>query len=231
VDKSVDGVDNLPESSAVLGIFAKDPIAGEVKTRLTPPLSAGQAVELYRSSLSETVANMAGGCFDLVICYAGGEAFFREEFPGTERQEQTGEDLGIRMSNALRKLFQRGYQKAVLIGSDSPDLPLSLVEQAFVALDEEPLVVAPALDGGYVLIGEAVHYPQLFEDIPWSSADVLAITRQRAEADGIPYRLLQEWDDLDDLAALRRFLQRSPDSRTAAYLHGLAELEDVFAQC
>ena len=125
MDKSVDGVDNLPESSAVLGIFAKEPIAGEVKTRLTPPLSAGQAVELYRSSLSKTVANMAGGRFDLVICYAGDEAFFRDEFADIDRQEQIGEDLGIRMSNALQTFFQRGYQKAVLIGSDSPDLPLS----------------------------------------------------------------------------------------------------------
>lgn len=225
MDKSVDGVDNLPKPSKILGIFAKEPVPGQVKTRLTPPLSQDQAAELYQVALLETVEIMAGGDFDLAICYAGDENYFRRTFPGITLVEQSGDELGVRMSNALQQFFRQGYRQAALIGSDSPDLSLEQVEQAFAALDRQQLVMAPAHDGGYVLIGESCHSPQLFENIPWSSPEVLSRTRQIAEAAGIDYRLLSAWDDLDDLDALRRFLQRSPDSKTAKYLCSLSVLE------
>jgi len=214
----VECVDNLPRSTRVLGVFAKEPIPGQVKTRLTPHLSAEQAAGLYHTSLLETVATMADGDFDLVLCYSGDKNYFRQTFPGVELYEQHGDDLGARMENVLRQFLQQGYQQAMLIGSDSPDLPLLLVDQAFAALSSYSLVLAPAHDGGYVLIGESCHCPHLFEDMPWSSADVLSLTRQRAEASGIEYFLLPAWDDLDDPGALQRFLRRSPESRTAKYL-------------
>lgn len=225
MDKSVDGVDNLPKSSRILGVFAKEPVSGQVKTRLSPPLSPDQAAELYQISLRETVDKMADGDFDLTVCYAGDENYFRRTFPGKTLYKQEGGDLGERMSNALQHFFRQGYQQAVLVGSDSPDLPLDLVEQAFAALDWQPLVMAPAHDGGYVLIGESCHFPRLFENISWSSAEVLSQTRQIAEATGIEYRLLPAWDDLDDLDALQRFLQRSPESRVAEYLCSLSVVE------
>lgn len=221
MDKSVGNVDNSPKSSRVLGIFAKQPVPGQVKTRLTPPLSPLQAAELYRTALLETVENMADRDFDLVICYAGDERYFRRTFPGATLQQQQGDDLGARMEKGLRQFFQQGYKQAMLIGSDSPDLPSTLVTEAFTLLDRHQLVLVPAHDGGYVLIGESDHNPQLFEDMPWSSAEVLSQTRQRAENSGIDYHLLSAWEDLDDLAALQRFLQRSPASRTADYLRGL----------
>jgi len=222
VDKSVGDVDNLPKNSRVLGIFAKEPLPGRVKTRLSPPLSAAQAATLYQTALLETVAMAAGGAFDLVLCYAGSESYFRQTFPGISLCPQQGADLGARMSNALRHFFAQGYRQALLIGSDSPDLPLAMVEQAFAALDRQQLVLIPARDGGYVLIGESCHHPHLFERMPWSSAEVTALTRKRAAAAGIACRLLPVWDDLDDLEALQRLLQRSPASRTAAYLRSLS---------
>ena len=106
----------------------------------------------------------------------------------------------------------------MLIGSDAPDLPLELVEQAFAALSEHQLVLAPATDGGYVLIGEAVHHPELFQAIAWSTGQVLPETLRRVAALNISAAQLQSWEDLDDLAALQRFLQRSPQSRTAEHL-------------
>jgi len=222
VDKSVDDVDNLPKSSGILGIFAKEPVSGQVKTRLSPPLSPDQAAELYQISLRETVDKVSDGDFDLTICYAGDEDYFRRTFPGKSLYEQSGGDLGVRMSNALQHFFRQGYQQAVLIGSDSPDLPLDLVKQAFSALERQQLVMAPAHDGGYVLIGESCHSSRLFENISWSSSEVLSQTQQIAEATGIKYQLLPAWDDLDDLDALRRFLQRSPESRAAEYLCSLS---------
>lgn len=222
-------VDNPLKYSTVLGIFAKEPVPGRVKTRLTPPLSSGEAAELYRIALQETVANMVNGDFELTICYAGAEKYFQESFVDISLYEQVGDDLGARMSNALQQFFRQGYQRVVLIGSDSPDLSRDLIEQAFVALEQQALVLAPAQDGGYVLIGESVHHPQLFDDMPWSSADVRSITCRRADAAGINYCLLSDWDDLDDLEALHRFLQRSPDSETAKYLRSLAPLKDFSA--
>lgn len=230
MDKSVEKVDNLPSPRRVLGVFAKEPVQGEVKTRLSPPLTAEQAAELYQIALGETVAEMRQGPFDLVICYAGGEDYFRNTFSDVPLYQQHGKNLGVRMANALQHFFRQSYQQAVLIGSDSPDLPLGLVAQAFAALEHHSLALAPAHDGGYALIGETCHHPQLFVDMPWSSPELLETTRQRATAAGIDYQLLPPWDDLDDVAALRRFLQRSPATRTAAYLRSLAVAEGLSAQ-
>jgi rSAM/selenodomain-associated transferase 1 len=218
----VDAVDNRKQKSAipaVLGIFAKQPLAGKCKTRLSPPLSLQQAADLYQCSLQETVSRMQSGCdCDLVICYAGNRDWFAETFPGIELVPQQGDDLGARMANALQGFLRQGYQGAVLIGSDSPDLPVSLVEDAFAALKQTEVVLAPADDGGYVLIGESLHHPQLFTEIEWSTAEVLAETWQRIKQNAIPAKQLTSWDDLDDLPSLERFLQRSPDTRTAEYL-------------
>jgi len=225
VDKSVETVDKshaaggLPFSEAgmkrVLGVFAKEPLAGKVKTRLAPPLEAEAAAELYRVFLEETVAAMGGGEWDLVLCYAGDEAFFRGAFPGVRLLPQGEGDLGSRMERSLRTLLAEGYGTAVLIGSDTPDLPLSLVRQAFASLREVSAVVAPSHDGGYVLIGERRHTPGLFEGVPWSSSGVLAATRKRAAGEGIELGEVAAWDDVDDLASLRRLIARSPRSVSA----------------
>jgi len=200
---------------AVLGIFAKEPLAGKVKTRLAPPLEAGEATELYRLFLEETVAAMGGGAWDLVLCYAGDGAFFRRAFPGVRLLPQGEGDLGERLERALRSLLAEGYGAAALIGSDTPDLPPVLVERAFAALRRAPAVVAPSLDGGYVLVGERRHTPELFAGIPWSSAGVLAATRARATERGIELGEIDGWDDVDELASLRRFIARSPSSASA----------------
>ncbi len=218
----MDAVDNSGGKATgerVLGIYAKQPQPGRVKTRLCPPLSHQQAAELYACALQETVTRMQqAGNFELVICYAGERDWFARTFPGVELLPQQGTDLGVRMAASLQHFLQQGYRQAVLIGSDAPDLPLTLVEQAFTSLRQAEVVLAPAGDGGYVLIGESRHWPELFQAIPWSSAAVLAETLRRIEQLQINAVQLPAWDDLDDQQALVDFLQRSPDSQTAAYL-------------
>ena len=218
----MDAVDNAAVKTgkkAILGIFAKHPLPGKCKTRLCPPLSFAEAADLYRCSLQETFARMqAADGVDLAICYVGERSWFEQTFPGVFLLEQSGADLGARMATALHDFLQQGYRQALLIGSDSPDLPLSLIEQAVAGLQQAEVVLAPASDGGYVLIGERRHYPQLFENIPWSSAQVLAATLQRIKQHDIVSALLDGWEDLDDLPSLQRFLLRSPQSDTAEYL-------------
>ncbi len=199
----------------VLGIFAKQPVAGRVKTRLCPPLSPQQAAELYRTCLQETVAAMAGAPAEQVLFYDGDGAFFEETFPGLRLIPQSDGDLGRRLDRAFAQLFAEGYRAAALIGSDSPDLPIPLVADAFAALNNCDLAVAPARDGGYVLIGQSSHSPELFRDMPWSSAELWPATRRRAEQLGLSCRELGTWEDLDDLPSLQRLCRRAPDSPTA----------------
>lgn len=201
----------------ILGIFAKEPLPGGVKTRLCPPLSAGEAAALYRVSLEETVAAMGAAPCELVLFYAGDEVFFRNAFPGVRLLPQGAGDLGVRMAAALQQLLSEGYVAAALVGSDAPDLPVTLVSEAFTALRAAEVVTIPARDGGYVLVGESRHRPELFRDIPWSSAGVLAATRRRAVETGVDYREVGEWEDFDDLSALRRLVERSPGSGTACF--------------
>lgn len=202
-------------SDQVLGIFAKQPVAGRVKTRLCPPLSLQQAAELYRTCLQETVSAMAKAPAERVLFFDGDEAFFAETFPGLRLIHQSDGNLGRRLDQAFAQLFAEGYRAAALIGSDSPDLPTPLVAAAFAALNDNALAVAPASDGGYVLIGQSSHNPALFHDMPWSSPDLWPATRQRAEQLGLSYQELDTWEDLDDLASLQRLCHRAPNSPTA----------------
>lgn len=205
--------------NAILGVFAKQPLPGQVKTRLCPPLTAEEAEGLYLESLSETITRMhSGQGYDLAICYAGERSWFESTFPGMTLVAQEGADLGARMATALSSFLDQGYERAALIGSDIPDLPLELIEQAFRVLNSSALVLGPATDGGYYLIGETHHCPDLFDAIPWSSDQVLPLTMEKAQALGIKTELLAEWEDLDDFSALKRYLQRNPEGRTSRFM-------------
>ncbi len=217
--ETVDNDQRKIGKSAILGIYAKQPIPGQCKTRLSPPLSAVEATELYRCSLLETVQRMqTSDGFDLAICYAGQRSWFEQTFPGVTLVPQQGVDLGARMAESLNGFLQQGYRQAALIGTDSPDLPLALIDQTFSALQKAEVVMAPATDGGYVLIGESTHHPQLFANIEWSTAHVFTETLRRIEQCGISAIVLESWEDLDDIESLQRFLRRSPDTATGHYL-------------
>jgi len=199
----------------VLGIFAKQPVAGRVKTRLCPPLNLQQAAQLYLTCLKETVAAVAAAPAEKVLFYDGDGTFFAKTFPELRLIPQSDGDLGRRLDRAFAQLFAEGCSAAALIGSDSPDLPIPLVVDAFTALNNHDLAVIPARDGGYVLIGQSVHSPELFRDMPWSSADLWPTTRRRSEQLGLSCRELDSWEDLDDLASLQHLCRRSPASPTA----------------
>lgn len=205
-------------SDVVLGVFAKPPVPGKVKTRLCPPLSPAEAAAFYQVALAETIARFSVLPGELVIFYAGGEDYFRRTFPEVPRYPQGEGDLGIRMERALATLFAAGYRRAALVGSDSPDLPLELITAAFAALHDHDSVTIPARDGGYMLIGESRHLPELFDDIPWSTPDVLAATQRRAVQHGASCAVVGAWDDCDDWPALTALLERSPASATACHV-------------
>ena len=193
-----------------LGILAKEPLPGRVKTRLCPPLSADEAAALYRASLDETLECLATGPYRSTLFYAGDAAFFQQLYPQLHRSPQAGGDLGQRLNAAAAALFGAGHERAALIGSDSPDLPQSLVGAAFAALEEADVAVVPAVDGGYVLLATRCHRPEIFVDIPWSTSEVLTATRSQALRLGLRWREIGAWEDIDDLASLQRLLLHLP---------------------
>jgi len=195
--------------------MVKEPLAGQVKTRLCPPLSPAAAARLYAVAMQETVQRFATGSVPVVLFYAGDASYFEERFPGVPLCPQGPGDLGQRLNRAMTELLGTGCRAVAVIGSDSPDLPHAQVDAAFSALESSDAVTIPAGDGGYVLIGCSRDCPALFETIDWSTAQVLDQTRQQAAQNGIRYVEIGAWHDIDDIGALRALLQRSPETATA----------------
>lgn len=208
-----------------LAVMVKAPVPGLVKTRLVPPLTFDEAAGLYRCFVKDTFDSIKG--LDGVRLYAPyappalGDEVASVIPAGVEAFPQEGHTLGERISNVFKRLFASGFKKVVVIGSDSPDIPLRYIEDAFKALGRASLVLGPAKDGGYYLVGMNVFDERPFQEIPWSTSKVLDETLKRAHSHHIPFELVSEWhdcDSFDDLALLRDNLSAPASS---AFLKGL----------
>jgi rSAM/selenodomain-associated transferase 1 len=219
-----------PPPRRALVVVGKAPIAGQVKTRLCPPLTAQRAAGLHRAFLRDTVAlAQAVDSVEVVVLYPpcdGAERALIEALGPTARLlPQRGEGLGDALSGAAAALLADGYDQIALISSDNPDLPPAYVAAAFAALDDHDVALGPAEDGGYYLIALSRPHLGLFERITWSTAVVFDQTRQRAAELGLSLAALPPWRDVDDLAGLRRLhadLAAGPAdvaANTRAFLH------------
>jgi len=233
----------LTPHQTALVIFAKAPIPGEVKTRLCPPLTPDEAATLHGSFVLDTLERTKTAAMKLPIdrylacAPSSTHVFFKimEERQGVKLIDQVGDDLGARMDQAFNTLFEQGYRQVVLIGTDVPTLPLDHFKQALTALENHDLVLGPAFDGGYYLIGLKRPIPELFADIPWSTDHVLKLTQEKASAIGLNASLIQPWRDVDTLADLEALIEASTaeakkpkngrvfSSRTAGVLETLAK--------
>jgi len=190
-------------------LFAKRPRHGKVKTRLAPTLGRDAALELYSAFLADSVGlllSLPDGP-ELELCLDGPWTADLGPVPHASLSltEQGPGDLGQRMFRAFARSHEAGAARTVLIGSDSPTLPPKRLSDAFRALrGGADLVVAPAEDGGYVLIGMRAPLPDLFGEVPWGQAGVMAATRRRAAECGIPIAELPGWYDVDGEAGLER---------------------------
>lgn len=197
--------------------MAKAPQAGEVKTRLCPPLSLAGAAELYRRFLLDKIEQVkALRTVSPALAYTPAEAraYFQEVAPGFVLVPQRGTDLGDRLANSLGELLDKGHQGALAIDSDTPTLPLGFLQQALdlVRTPEIDVVLGPTEDGGYYLIGLRTVHRELFQAVAWSTSQVLRETMRRAEAKGLRVACLPPWYDIDtpdDLARLRVALAAS----------------------
>jgi rSAM/selenodomain-associated transferase 1 len=216
--------------AALLIIFAKEPAPGQVKTRLCPPLTPGEAARLAECFLADILAEMAslsGLPLALAFAPAGARKYFRTLTPkGAFLFPQQGADLGERMARAFDWGFAQGFTEVLLRGSDTPDLPAGVVQEAREVLAAGParVVLGPAHDGGYYLVGLRGPRPELFRNIAWSGPMVLNATLERARRLSLPVHLLPDWRDLDTFEDLEQFLrQPHPAPRPGWRSHCLAQ--------
>jgi uncharacterized protein len=212
---------NLASAPIAVAIMAKAPRAGEVKTRLCPPLSLADAAELYARLLLDKIEQVRSlKAATLAIAYAPAEAraFFEEVAPDFVLVGQRGADLGERLANSLGDLLDGGYRGALAIDSDTPTLPLGFLQQAIdlVMRPEIDVVLGPTEDGGYYLIGLRTVHRELFEAMAWSTNQVLGETIRRSDAKGLRVACLPAWYDIDTPDDLIRLHAAVAASESAA---------------
>lgn len=196
-----------------LGIFVKQPIAGKVKTRLAAKLGDQAAADIYESFVRHIVHKVSPLDAVKTLAYVADETpaetehyFSQIAGQSFELWPQPNGDLGHRMTDFFRSQFDSGATRVVLIGSDSPTLPADYLEQAFGLLESKRVVIGPAMDGGYYLVGMNRFTPEMFTDIEWSSNAVLKQTVERLQSINATLGVLPPWydiDTIDDLEMMR----------------------------
>jgi rSAM/selenodomain-associated transferase 1 len=208
----------LPDAASAhspnaLGVFAKPPVPGRVKTRLIGRLTPRQAADLHYACVLDSIqlaclVREARCCF---FAAPGAPQKATAEYPRWKPigprwriGKQRGADLGARLANAFRDLFDEGAEKVVIIGTDSPWMGEKRILRAFRELDKRDVVLGPALDGGYYLVGMRQLLPQLFHGIDWGTSRVLRQTLEKLKRLALRPALLQPDFDLDRPADFRR---------------------------
>jgi rSAM/selenodomain-associated transferase 1 len=193
-------------SKQALLIFARNPEAGKVKTRLAATLGNEMALAIYKKLLKRTIAVTQNLPVDKIVYFSNG--IEGDDFWDSKhyyKQVQQGNDLGKKMKNAFASTFDNGYDRLVIIGTDCPGLEPAIIMGAFVHLNVYDVVIGPAEDGGYYLLGMKRLYPQLFENISWSTSTVFNDTLKKCDCLGLKYHLLPVLNDVDEEADLKTF--------------------------
>ncbi len=209
-------------------LFVKYPEKGKVKLRLSVDINEDIVKELYRCFVQDTLATIKKIDSQLFICFSPVEAQKKfQKWLGSTLLflPQNGADLGERMKNSFTDVFTKGFQRAVLVGSDSPDLPEKYIEQALSILKTQDIVLGPTIDGGYYLIGfnKNTFTSGVFEDIPWGNQMVFQKTSMKIKQAHRSLGLLPVWSDVDTIADLKHLIQRAENtsfksSQTMTYL-------------
>ncbi len=180
-------------------IFAKNLIYGEVKTRLAAIAGNDVAFKIYKELLQHTQEITENIIADKIVFYSNNieenDIWNNELF---KKQLQSGIDLGERMQNAFDYAFKNGYEQVLIIGTDCFELTSSIIEEAFLKLKIHDVVIGPAQDGGYYLLGMKKLYPLLFKNIAWSTHTVFEETIAACNQLSLNYYLLPQLNDVDE---------------------------------
>lgn len=222
-------------TDTVIAIFTRWPEAGKTKTRMIPALGAEGAAELQRA-MTEHVVDCAPGRMDVELRFAGGDTKRMRRWLGPiyRYTPQGPGDLGERMGRAFEENVRRGYDKILVVGADCPEIDATVSQRASDALRDHDLVLGPAHDGGYYLIGLRANAVQskmtaLFRGVAWGGAEVLAQTIANAEALGLRYALLESLHDVDRPEDLPVWERAQAAQRLAIVVPALNESERISA--
>jgi len=212
--------------------FVKYPRPGLVKTRLAEQLGNTEVIELYRCFVLDILDTLKESSFRIWICYwpPDEQRNIRAWLgSGYDYLPQQGSDLGERLESCFAKVFGAGAERAIALGSDSPDIPLRLIDEGFQNLKTEDVVIGPAHDGGYYLIGfrSDTFMPNLFDGIPWSTDKVYQKTIDKIKQNGKTCNVLDTWHDIDTMDDIKTFMQKNAagefsSSRTMKFLRELS---------
>lgn len=200
-----------------LGVFAKFWQPGEVKTRLAAHVGDAAASAIYRQFLDTLLQRLSGQAERSILAFWPAEQIdaFRSIASGWQLQPQSEGNLGTRMDRYFEDAFAAGCRRVVLLGSDSPNLPVEFVQQAFAQLGDHDVVLGPTFDGGYYLVGASRHAPNIFAGVSWSTPQVWEQTLDNARRAALRCATLPRWYDVDeikDLQRLRTDLRDASDS-------------------
>ena len=196
-----------------LGLFAKHWTPGQVKTRLGRHLGPERAAAVHRLFVECLLRRLAAAdCWQGFLVYWPPE----QQQPmadlaarcGWQAEAQCPGDLGRKMRHFLRQRLNQSYRRVLLVGADVPDLPLAFLQEACRKLQSCEVVLGPSPDGGYYLLGLCRDVPQLFAGIPWGTPAVWQQSVECLQQQGVSYRVLPPWQDVDHLEDLRTLLQR-----------------------
>jgi len=212
----------LPPASSAIIVFAKAPVAGQVKTRLCPPLTPDEAASLHGSlvlDILERCQSLKG--YDRIL--AGTPSPHHPFFRAMEARfkipvwDQQGEDLGARMAGVFKQALGAPYRSVVVIGTDIPGINGPLLTAAVKGLQDHDVVLGPTVDGGYYLIGLRSPVPDLFENMPWSTDQVYARTKQKIQELGFTLKILPTLRDFDTVEDLHLFIREAKDSQSQIF--------------
>ncbi|MBI4547418.1 MAG: TIGR04283 family arsenosugar biosynthesis glycosyltransferase [Ignavibacteriae bacterium] len=199
-----------PPPSTSLIVFARYPHPGKVKTRLARTIGKTQAAELYKACVEHIFneCNKLPDCAQKILFYAD-----ESDVSAIERWAprsfrclpQSGDALGERMSSAFSYVFNNGSKRAIIIGTDVPDITANVLDQAINSLDNADVVIGPSNDGGYYLLGMNRFHPELFDDIPWSTNVVFERTMAVVHRLGLRAKSLLKLMDIDTEADIRHW--------------------------
>ena len=179
-------------------IFVRKPELGKVKSRLAATIGNENALAVYIELLKHTNEISAAIRAEKFVFYFD-DIVADDIWSGSNfiKRQQSSGDLGEKMQNAFSTLFKEGYNQVVIIGSDCPELTTAIIEDAFEMVKQNDLVIGPANDGGYYLLGMKKLYPQLFKNVQWSTEKVLAKTLAASTSAGLSCSLLPQLTDID----------------------------------
>jgi len=200
------------KSKTLVIVFVKEPKLGFVKTRLAKTCGDEFTLCLYELFVKDLINTLNNNSYDFKLCAYPSLELVNKKFGDFNNFLQVDGDLGVKMSESFKNQFQNGYEKIVLIGSDTPHITNNIIVESFEKLNSNDIVLGPSVDGGYYLIAFNKHtfYKNVFENISWSTPKVLDQTLQKLHTKNV--YLLDELNDIDVLEDLNDFYETYQNS-------------------